>query len=123
MKVIDLLNKIANNEELPKKIKWSGVKFYLKDKIKYYDYENDIGCSLFRHDTEFYSSLDMLNDEIEIIGEDKEIEEIKTTINYYINYEDERLNEDISFICKQLILHTDKINELIKAVNELKKGK
>ena len=118
MKVIELLNMMSEKEKLPKKIKWSGVEFYLKDKIKYYDYEDDIGCSLFRHDTEFYSSLDMLNDEVEIIEEDKAIDLLD------LNYKDIIYGTDFK---EQILSYCDnlqyKINELVKSINELKKGK
>ena len=77
IKIIDLLNKMANGEELPKLIKWRGVKFYLTNKNDYDDYVNDNGCSLFRHDTEFYTSLDLLNDEVEILDEEDEFEDVE----------------------------------------------
>ena len=70
MKVIDLLNKIAKGEEVPKKIVWHEVVFDYIDG----DYFNDNGCSLFRHDEDIYSLLNMLNDEVEVIEEEKEIE-------------------------------------------------
>lgn len=83
MKVIDLLNKIANGEEVPKKIKW-------RDKIWTYnnkdqDYEvNDtdlLGYGFFIHRT-----LDFINDEVEIIEEKKIPEKLE-------NYYDENLEE------------------------------
>ena len=84
MQVIDLLNKIANGEDVPKKIKW-------RDKIWTYnnkdqDYEiNDIdllGYGFCNHRT-----LDFINDEVEILEEEKKIpEKLK-------NYYDENLEE------------------------------
>lgn len=72
MKVIDLLNKIANGEEIPQLIKWNG---YVYDKL---------GCEYYmlndRDITLFGDILDTngkyLNDEVEIIEEDKKIEKI-----------------------------------------------
>ena len=116
MKIIDLLNKIANGEEVPKEI------FYKKQWWEYNpdnDYEGTDWGGCFLNNVLICD----LNDEVEIIEKDEEIKKIKNTINYYINYEDERLNEDISCICHHLISHTDKINELIDAVNELKQDK
>lgn len=72
MKIIDLLNKIAKSEEVPKKIKWNDDEYsYVNDTCKNYanDYED------------FMSVVDgaCLNDEIEIIEEveDKEYEDIE----------------------------------------------
>lgn len=70
MKVIDLLNKIANGEEVPQLIKWNG---YIYDKL---------GCEYYmlndRDITLFGDILDTngkyLNDEVEIIEEPKKIE-------------------------------------------------
>ena len=78
MKVIDLLNKIANGEEVPKRIKYKGKCWHLKQNytntLPYYSngYNND---NLFTGEEEFYFSQS-LNDEIELI-EDKKIEKIK----------------------------------------------
>ena len=67
---------------------------------------------------------DFVNDEIEILEdkeleEDKEIEYIKG--DYTLPVRPAKENE--AFISGCLFAHEDKINELIKAVNELKKGK
>lgn len=75
MKIIDLLNKIANGEEVPKKIEYRGTKFlydilnqcYIEENYNKY---NDLLMELSDHKgTE-------LNYEVEIIEEDKEIEKI-----------------------------------------------
>ena len=111
MKVIDLLNKIANGEEVPKKVILDKKEFqYNKTYEQYLDkYE----VNLLEHISDYnYSGL---NDEVEIIEEDKEIEEIKDKLDVStcgIADGEEKTNELI-----------DKINELVKAVNELKKGK
>ena len=101
MKVIDLLNKIANGEDVPKKIKYYG---YVWEFLN-----NGVYSSYWFNDIELQDYLDgnileNLNDEVEIIEEDKEIEYLR--------------NQD--FYIKKV---GDKVNELIKAVNELKKGK
>lgn len=109
MKVIDLLNKIANGEEVPYGIMGGSIPYYY-DKDR-----NDFvgGISNSSYFTCFYNIAEYLNLEVEIIEEDKEIEELsfnngmKEFIDVY--HELERYNY--------------KINELIKAVNELKKGK
>jgi len=70
MKVIDLLNKIANGEEVPEKIK---VNRYIYTYAPYIDYINEDNNYLM--DIIELNQND-LNDEIEIIEEDKKIEKI-----------------------------------------------
>ena len=72
MKIIDLLNKIAKGEEVPKKIKYKGdIYIWGNTSEKYYEQERNY----------VYVSFDTyeLNDEIEIIEEveDKEYEDIE----------------------------------------------
>lgn len=67
MKIIDLLNKKANGEEMPKKI-------YFKTHYYFYDdgdYHCENGTWLFHGNSMIY----FLNDEIEIIEEKKKIPE------------------------------------------------
>lgn len=82
IKVIDLLNKIANGEELPKKIKVYS-EWYKEDVIyflsntdfswqDYYMLENDN-----TEPTLFENNSIGLNDEVEIIEEDKKIEKLE----------------------------------------------
>ena len=40
MKIIELLNKIANGEEVPKKIKWRNKKYILRSDLEWYILEN-----------------------------------------------------------------------------------
>lgn len=40
MKVIDLLNKMANNEEVPNTIKYDGINWELKEDGLYYSNDN-----------------------------------------------------------------------------------
>ena len=94
MKVIDLLNKIANGEEVPKKIKY---KSFILERTKSSEvkrlYVDEQGMFF----PECYS-FD-LNDEVEIIEEDKKIEklniynytehDIMTKINEIIDYLEE----------------------------------
>lgn len=98
MRVIDLLNKIANGEEVPKKIKIFDTIFkYSKSNNFYFDKS---AFSLSR-----YLDVNLsLNDEVEIIEEDKKIEKIKNKTNYTRNQ-------------KQII---NKINEIIDIVIKLK---
>lgn len=114
IKVIDLLNKIANKEEVPKKIKW-------QDNIYEYDFEDDLGYASARMDfgVRQYLTDDLsldtfkdLNDEVEILEENTEkIEELT-------RYED---MEEYDY--RDIDINRDKINELVKAVNNLRKEK
>ena len=67
MKVIDLLNKIANGEA-PKNIKYNNTDYYLFDSKSYIRTDK----------SRFFVSIYFkeLNDEVEIIEEDKKIEKI-----------------------------------------------
>lgn len=104
MKIIDLLNKIAKGEELPNKIAYTtldGCRYILKyDELKedYYDGKECLMGSA-------YNIIYHLNDEVEIIEEEKEIEEFKT------NYTCSELDFEI----------IDKINELVRELNKIKK--
>lgn len=120
MKVIDLLNKIANGEKVPKKIKYGHYVYWYDIKSK--DYKNAeveytqylISCK--------YHSTDFLNDEIEIIEdtqiEDKKIEKISIlNTDYYMNecyYETLSKAEITSDI--QILKY--KLNEIIDRLND-----
>ena len=111
MKVIDLLVKVANGEEVPKKIKhWKEE--YERDESGFIKYESK---------TERNLCLDLvqcLNDEVEII-EDKEdinIQDIKE-LPEYIHIGDEGADA----VVKDEV--NIKINEIIRAVKHLEKTK
>lgn len=106
IKIIDLLNKIANNEEVPKKIKWLEQIYEYSDNDKFY-YQN--GYSMYR---DFYTEGNCLNEDVEIIEEPKKIEKLDYKyVNTYGNVSQHRKSEE------PLI---DKINELIDEINNLK---
>lgn len=106
MKVIDLLNKIANDEEVPKKIKINNIIYeyrsymYCTEKANYQDIEDYLFGKW---------NFNILNNEVEIIEEDKKIEKIN---NAYYHESQDRINEILK----------NKINEIIDEVNELKEG-
>ena len=91
MKIIDLLNKIANGEEVPKKIIWNKLVYDYKDGL-YYDYcgETLIGSLNFDGTN--------LHDEVEIIEEEKKIPE-KIDLAWQ-NAFDEQVQQD----CIKMIL-------------------
>ncbi len=119
MKVIDLLNKIANGEEVPKRIKyrrgiykWNGQ--YYMSTIHNADMEN---LSF----DEYFCITGILNDEVEIIEdmpkEDKKIEKFKVIkdnedCNVLLDYDNKKY---IISVVDAIML--DKINEIIDKIN------
>ena len=101
IKIIDLFNKIANNEKVPKKIRYFGEIYEYSEEMKFY-YQN--GFSMYR---DFFTEGNCLNDEVEIIEEEKEIEKI--TLQFSETQKEKNR------------LFKDKINELVDEVNKLKK--
>ena len=101
MKVIDLLNKIVNGEEAPKKIKYR-ERIFDYDDIDYFN--TDIGYLFER-----YTLLEILNDEIEIL-EEKKIEKI----NVWYEYDGKNDKELVKIMLDEL---KDKINEIIEVIN------
>lgn len=118
MKVIDLLNKIANGEELPKRIRIRGV--YSPDfdeNNKPIDIEDITIWELktdYRDCKDYYSKDDkdmfqtflinrILNDEVEIIEEDKKIKKLREpllqeeTLNY-VKLLKSKINEIIDYL-------------------------
>ena len=102
IKIIDLLNMIANDEVVPKTIMYYDTVYESDGENKFYYTDN--GASLYR---EFYVNGNCLNEEVEveIVEEDDEIEKISYT---------DHIGIDLSeAVC-------NKINEVIDVVNKLK---
>ena len=112
IRVIDLLNKIANGEEVPKKIKHGATVFILdyfstENKETQYISENYKKVLL-----EGLSTTMCLNDEVEIIEEEKEIEKLNLDTDELKGKETVR---SIDYLLE------GKINELIDVLNSIKK--
>lgn len=120
MKIIDILVKIANNEEVPKKIKY-------QDKIWEYkeynsDYKNE-DINLFEDLFKKFNTKYFINAEVEIIEEPKKIEKIKiSTDKCGRRYIAGVKNKIFSYANADLIF-ADKINELIDEIYKMKEGK
>lgn len=102
MKIIDLLNRIANGEEVPKVIKkqWK-YEWQYDENREEYTYMQETGE---RFDDDWLV-INMLNEKVEIIEEDKKIEHVETfrngwnEIERYVNLEN-KINEIIDHINK-----------------------
>lgn len=109
MKIIDLLNKIANGEEVPKKIRFNNIewnKVYGEKNVCYInEYDSDFFLYFFRKNLDF-----TLNDEVEIIEEEKEIKHIN--IQYW--RDDEYTPEERINVCMTTI------NQLIDVINDMR---
>lgn len=119
MTVIQLLNKIANEEEVPRKIKWG--EFELEwEELGYHDYKF-LGTGNHLLFQGFTTSV--LNDEVEVIGEkekDRKIEKICTfpgLDDYDYAYEDGNRPNNVKINNKMEELLIDKINEIIDYIN------
>lgn len=101
MKIIDLLNKIANGE-IPKHIRYNGMYMtYDKEKENYYDnFGSEIDWK--------YTVMEYINDEIEIIQENEILEEEKKI--------PEKIPEEIIVGKKQ---PTHRIKKIEKKINEI----
>lgn len=123
MKLIDLLNIIANKETVP------DIKFKIGNKYKILHYVGDgkfefDNCYMYLK-TIIHESNNDLNKKIEIIEEDKEIKELSLNgkiIDYgsMSKWLDFASNNEQK-ICSAIDVIGIKINELIREVNKLKK--
>lgn len=123
IKIIDLLNKIANNEEVPKKIKWGDYELEWEE-LGYHDYKFlDTGSHLLFQG--FATSV--LNAEVEILEETKKIEKLEPVRGSDLSDLTDKdmilRNNALVELCKILNNMNNKINELIDEINELKRDK
>ena len=129
IKIIELLNMISEGQEVPKKIRYSKV--YTCDLV-YNEYRKDycvngkyyMFLDRFRSREENYEEViyhDFLNDEVEIIGEPKKIEKIKSNGDeFYSDYIDTWINKNNTDAYCEFLMN--KINEIIDEINNLKEN-
>ena len=101
IKIIDLLNKIANGEEIPKKIKYCNLIWEEHNK-RYFREGTDM-----IEDYLANAIIESLNDEVEILEDNTDI---------FVEIEN-----DLIEIKKNLIEFEETINKLEKVVNEIDK--
>ena len=115
IKIIDLLNKIADGKELPKKFMCKGHLYY-RQKTKGVCYRCDELNEIFEECFVFED----LNDTVEIIEEPKKIKKIEMYQdeegNYFLNKQDRKVYVN----CDEIDFMVDKFNELINEINNLK---
>ena len=124
IKIIDLLNKIANEEKVPKKIKYNN-KIYERyqnistNNLYYYQVPNKCEFLI----DQLSSAIDLL-DEVEIIEEPKKIEKLEPVRDSDLSDLTDKdmvlKNNALIELCKTLNNMNNKINELIDKINNLK---
>ena len=126
IKIIDLLAKIANNEEIPKKILLNGIVFeYQGDDYLYKDEDKKEYWLFSAGYTDKYMWLEnFLKAEVEIIEEPKKIKRLETykekeDEDYFANILKLSPNSECE-IDEALSTTIDKLNELIDEINNLK---
>ena len=117
MKVIDLLNKIANGEEVPKKFRIKGSCF----KDLYYEYNEKYNCydligEKFKNGCYVFGYSE-LNEEIEILEEEKKIPEKIDVISW------DKCIHDVTHKEKELAIQINKTQELLNQVIDYLKSK
>lgn len=114
MKVIDLLNKIANDEETPEKIKYNNIVYHRQ----WNDYMGDEPIDEYYIDDNNFSwmtEMDLkLDSEIEIIEEPKKIEKLENW--YSVGFNDEYIKAENIYDTDVNIVN--KINEIIDYINK-----
>ena len=104
IKIIDLLNMRARNEEMPRKIKYDATEFQYDDEYGMYYDEN------FDSLEDIILLFKRLNDEVEIIEEDKKIEKLGKICDGFSD----------SYYDTCLVKIAQKVDEVIDALNKLK---
>ena len=111
MKVIDLLVRIANGEEVPNKVKYYDIiyRFDCSNKWSKTYVRDEIGLKLY-----LFEVCDDLNDEVEII-EDKGIEKLGIDFNTKMPNEEHKENCAFMMTCIQML--GMKVDEIIDRIN------
>lgn len=103
MKIVDLIIKIANKEEVPYKIKYNGNIYEFDGETQNYLRPVNLGMDFLINE----DIVCLLNDEVEIIEEPKEIEIPKHLSNEFIQ------NLDAFIIDNDIKCIAHKVNEII----------
>lgn len=126
MKIIELLNKIANNEEVPKKIKVSCYEFEWREEGRYYANTTKGNCQTLLQD--WLNNANKLNIEVEIIEEEIDIQSIEEIVgNTDVRMNNKEISaEDYFYTITNIVLSINELknkqNESLKAVKQLDKN-
>ena len=120
MKVIDLLNKIANGE-IPKKIKIGGKIFeWIVISPSEEGYVNKLsGLNTWLCHDYNVDDIGDLNKEVEIIEAEKKIEKIKIDDECIVDYDDDGKRCLLNTNRKDRNIYVKKINEIIDKLNDI----
>ena len=110
IKIIELLNKIANGEEVPKKVKYEREIYNFKE----IDYKNE-NRNLYLFTEELQDITSVLNDIVEIIEEQKEIDKLEIDDNGFIH-----TNNGTWKGRKLDVAFAESINKLAEAIKNIK---
>ena len=116
IKIIDLLNKIYNNDNIPKRIIYHDCKWKYNETYNDFidEYDNYL-LGLYIHDYE--DTYEFLNSELEIIEEPKKIEKLcEYNRDLYVLTDDPDLKIKYSDDYNNIAV---RINEIIDVVNKL----
>lgn len=124
MKVIDLMNKIANGEEFPKKFKYNDkIYIYASDDFSVDDRREEWFIEDYANNAYLY---EFLNEEIEIIEKEKEIEKLRlyyVVPNSVIGEDRDKIYDTLCSIIENQRTHEDKINEIIDKLEKMEENK
>ena len=112
MKVIDLLNKMANGEGVPEKIKIGNIIYIYENWEHFYYTDNEAREDLLVRGKD-WSTIDFLNWNVELIEDEVDIDNIEELDKCKFGH-----GNMISYQESKII---DKINELVQAVKQLNK--
>ena len=113
MKIIDLLNKIANGKDIPH-FRVCEIEYFLNDRRCLREKEEDRPSE----DTRWFIDEDWLNKEVEIIEEDKKIKKLKPEL-LKLREEDEHW-EYVDYLRINVHFLAEKVNEIIDYLMENK---
>ena len=119
IKVIDLLNKIANSEVVPKTILFYDKEYKLDDEHKCYMHKisEDIFDDFMDNNN---AELDeFLNDTVEIIEDNDKLEKINNFISNVGRVDDSNIEEYIHKLFQQQTILYFKINGIINHINKI----
>ena len=116
MRIIDLLNRIANKEKLPERIKVAAKEFYICRKNTIdgdYDYQDDNATYLFDYLTEWDYVSNYLLKDVEVLEEYKEDKKYEDIEELDVEYDDDGRIDGV-FMARPEVEERKLINVLIK---------